>query len=49
LTEHENTYANVRFSFNDLIEKYSKEPSRFINNLYAAADLEGTELVPNGY
>ena len=48
LTEHENTYANVRFSFNDLIEKYSKEPSRFINNLYAAADLEGTELVPNG-
>ena len=48
LTEHEMTYANVKFSFNDLIEKYKDDPSRFINNLYAAADLEGTELVPNG-
>jgi thymidylate synthase len=48
LTEHENTYANVRFSFNDLIEKYSKEPSKFIDSLYAAADLQSVELTPNG-
>jgi len=35
-------------SLNNLIDKYSKSPKKFIDILQEMADLEGTELRPNG-
>jgi thymidylate synthase len=42
------TYQDEDFNLNNLIEKYKKTPTKFIDILWEMANLKGTELRPNG-
>ena len=42
------TYHDKDFNLNNLIEKYKKTPTKFIDILWEMADVTGKELRPNG-
>ena len=42
------TYQDEDFNLNNLIEKYKKTPTKFIDILWEMANVTGNELRPNG-